>query len=226
MTGHEDGEPPSVPEGAGDSPVEDTTSADAQPTMPERFRQSLVYTVADAMGGEFQHEVGTWLHHNRDRLKRARVGTHGVDLTRRAAWLIEDVDACHAPFASALRGRVLEELGAACKHFDVEPFDVEPFPMQATMYHHHGFYAWHRDRYEDTVTAQRRMAWLYYLHAEPRRFMGGELEFLDGRLVDPQTDTLVIFPAEQLHRVRAVECYTAGVEDARWTINGWLETAP
>ena len=85
-------------------------------------------------------------------------------------------------------------------------------------------------------TATRRISFVYYAHAEPRSFDGGELVLHEpsGRLtaVLPEGDSLVLFPSNVLHEVRPVRPRTnrnvsESLAEGRVTLNGWLcEGAP
>lgn len=75
-------------------------------------------------------------------------------------------------------------------------------------------------------TKSRRISFVYYAHAEPRLFDGGELVLHDpaGRMtvLDPEGDSLVVFPSNVLHEVRPVRLRSDAAEDGRVTLNGWI----
>ena len=85
-------------------------------------------------------------------------------------------------------------------------------------------------------TASRRISFVYYAHAEPRRFDGGELVLHDasGRMtvIAPEGDSIAIFPSNVLHEVRPVRPranrnVSESLAEGRVTLNGWIcEGAP
>lgn len=74
-------------------------------------------------------------------------------------------------------------------------------------------------------TCRRRLSWVYYAHPRPRRFVGGELVVVDGdtlRTLEPEGDSLVVFPSAVHHEIRPVRALTPSLDDARVTLNGWI----
>lgn len=229
MSGHEGG-PGLDPQNAGSpDPVEDAVMSDvpAKPTTPERFRAPRFAVYDGLMGDEFGANVGAWLFHNRDRLKRAGVGDGRVNDQTRIAWCIRQLESV-CPHTTALRAAIFDRLGEACEALEVPTFDPAGWEWNATLHHHGCFYGWHRDvpGAHAGEPGERVLSFVYYLHSTPKLFSGGELEFQDGTLVSPDNDRLVIFPSEQRHQVRLVECWAPGVTHGRFTINGWIRSAP
>jgi Rps23 Pro-64 3,4-dihydroxylase Tpa1-like proline 4-hydroxylase len=82
--------------------------------------------------------------------------------------------------------------------------------------------------------ATRRITGVYYFHATPKRFSGGELRLYDGVLRDgriepastyaelePLDNSLVFFPSELFHEVRPVRADRADFRESRFTVNIW-----
>lgn len=176
---------------------------------PERLRTTRVAVFDDLLEPAFATEAGRWLHHRDDQLVR-----HG-DLPglERFSWELPDVDeAC--PHLAPLRAAVLERLAEVDPGLEVEALDVH------ASLHHAGGHAvkMTRDTDEDP---SRRWAWSYFLHTEPVMFSGGELEFLDGKRVDPKTNRLAIYPADVPRRIRRVSCWGREALHGRWAFYGW-----
>lgn len=74
---------------------------------------------------------------------------------------------------------------------------------------------------------------VYYFHAQPRRFEGGDLRLFrfgtdpteagpdDVRDVEPIDNRMVAFPSWALHEVRPVRCPSRRYADSRFAINCW-----
>jgi hypothetical protein len=101
------------------------------------------------------------------------------------------------------------------------------------------FFGMHTDSGRPAV-ATRRITAVYYFHAMPKRFSGGELRLYDGVLRDghfapggtytdlePLDNSLVFFPAELYHEVRPVRADRTDFRESRFTVNMWyLAVAP
>lgn len=83
----------------------------------------------------------------------------------------------------------------------------------------------------DEVTTQRILSGVYYFHTRPRRFSGGALRlyafgadetsanFVD---LEPEWNTLVVFPSWAAHEVLHVGCPSGQFIDSRFAINCWF----
>lgn len=119
-----------------------------------------------------------------------------------------------------------------------EMLGIAPFPMgeletQVTVSSGGDYFKRHDDN-GSPETRARRISWVYYLHRTPRPFQGGELVVYGARLpdgtpgsyvIEPENDTLIVFPAETLHEVRPVRAPSCSPLDARVTVNGWIREA-
>jgi predicted 2-oxoglutarate/Fe(II)-dependent dioxygenase YbiX len=95
------------------------------------------------------------------------------------------------------------------------------------------FFGVHTDNGRPAVSA-RRITAVYYFHATPKRFSGGELRLYDGVLQDgrvgpgttytklePLDNSLVFFPSQLFHEVRPVQANGGDFRDGRFTVNMW-----
>jgi predicted 2-oxoglutarate/Fe(II)-dependent dioxygenase YbiX len=95
------------------------------------------------------------------------------------------------------------------------------------------FFGIHTDNGRPSV-ATRRITAVYYFHAMPKRFSGGELRLYDGVLRDgriepastytelePLDNSLVFFPSEVFHEVRPVRASRGDFRESRFTVNIW-----
>jgi Rps23 Pro-64 3,4-dihydroxylase Tpa1-like proline 4-hydroxylase len=68
----------------------------------------------------------------------------------------------------------------------------------------------------------REITFVYFLHSEPRGFSGGELVIRPSTAVQPEGDTLVLFPSCSVHEVLPVSVPSGAFADSRFTVNGWI----
>ena len=121
-----------------------------------------------------------------------------------------------------------------CLELRMKPFEVAGTELDVTCYNDGGFYRPHID----TVTGVRRggsdriLSGVYYFHRSPRSFSGGALRLhpfgssegssTDWIDVEPEHNSLVVFPSWARHEVRPVSCPSRRFEDSRFAINCWL----
>lgn len=207
-----------------ESPTRKMLKAESLPPfVPNRFREPIYHVENDLLEAEAVGKIGRWLYENRDKLARGG-DEHGA---QRFNFEIIDVDTVMptellAPFRKALIAKATdpEILAKLC----VPEFDVRYLETHATLYHHGSHFVWHDDApgYGGQLMPTRRVTFCYYMHAEPQRFSGGELEFLDGTAIAPLNNRLVLFHPIQQHRVKRVECWSAHILDGRWALMGWV----
>lgn len=82
---------------------------------------------------------------------------------------------------------------------------------------------------------RRLFSAVYYFHRRPKGFAGGELKLfgfaqvgidnaadLPGEDIEPDDNSLVIFPAWVPHQVQRVTCHSQRFEDYRFAVNCWF----
>lgn len=192
-------------------------------TAAARLRRALVHVSDDVLGDKFGQDLGRWMNANLALMER------GGDAEGRARFNYEVTDVGNhydglAPFHKLL----FEHYEDALEACQVEDFDPRYIETHLTLYHHGSHFVWHDDfpDYDGEFCPTRRLTFCYYLHTQPKMFQGGELEFLDGTLVTPDTDRLVFFHPLQQHRVRRVECYSAAAHHGRVALMGWMHGDP
>lgn len=134
--------------------------------------------------------------------------------------------------ASRIRAAAIE----AVARLQLDPFDFASEEMQFTAHNQGDFYKAHCD-WGAGGAEHRRLTFVYYLHRQPRGFIGGGLRLFDSMeaanhygeraytRVDPADNRLVMFPSYVWHEVEAVNCASGRYEDGRFTINGWFGVA-
>jgi hypothetical protein len=81
-------------------------------------------------------------------------------------------------------------------------------------------------RHLDTTAGNHDLAFVLFLHREPRPFEGGALH-LDGRIgetiIEPAQNSIVFFPVSARARVGVVRAASAALIDSRLTLEGWIQ---
>jgi SM-20-related protein len=190
---------------------------------------------ADCVSGLLEHVVDRQRDFQVGRMHKRQTGETFVDPKVRLSFYLRDLGAFAGPikaFVAAITGPALSAL-----HL-VEP-RVEPKEFEITAYPDGG----HIGEHIDTKTSGKRvrvLSCVYYFAATPRRFSGGALRlyslpsfsrksdeaaalsFVD---VQPDTDTLIVFPSWINHQVLPVRVPSGAWVDSRFTINCWVHRA-
>lgn len=124
------------------------------------------------------------------------------------------------------RARVLETLGPFEEAFlerlrrpQVLDFPLGRIEHQVAASNDGDYFRAHIDGGPDDT---REITFVYFLHSEPRRFSGGELIIRSSTVVQPQGDSLVVFPSCSVHEVLPVRVPSGAFADSRFTVTGWI----
>jgi Rps23 Pro-64 3,4-dihydroxylase Tpa1-like proline 4-hydroxylase len=117
-------------------------------------------------------------------------------------------------------------------------FSLGEVERQLTVHGSGGFFAPHVDT-GHPIVANRRISCVYYFHARPRRFTGGELRLYDTWVtpsgstaagtyttLDPVDNSVVFFPADAFHEVCPVHRESEDFGDSRFTVTIWFREGP
>lgn len=129
-----------------------------------------------------------------------------------------------------LTPRVLPELR-------VQPITVGVVESQVTASIDGSYFGVHTDA--DRINVPKRyLTYVYYFHRSPKGFSGGELRVYDDVLrnnklargetfqtIEPLHNRLVLFWAKAMHEVMPVRMPSHAFGDARFTVNGWVNSA-
>lgn len=143
------------------------------------------------------------------------------------------------PFLEALTP-LIERGRDAC---ELPPFELDGFEATVAVRGEGQAFHWHTDHISYGGPEVRAMTFAFFVHTRPRRWSGGELEFLGGELVEPRHNRLVLFDPYRVHRVRHVHFLPPlghGTEarqrwergepedwaHARWSVAGWFRCRP
>lgn len=136
------------------------------------------------------------------------------------------------PLRPAVEAGFQSALASALSAFGIAAFEPTSLALELAVHGDGDFYGRHIDTY--VRPAQKRgyrvLTGVYYFHAEPKAFRGGELR-LHSLLpveeggshvdIDPASDSLVLFPSWVPHEVRPVSCPGVDFARSRFAINCW-----
>lgn len=136
--------------------------------------------------------------------------------------------------ALAMQGAIAERAPALFAALGLPELEVVEVEVQLTRYGDGEHYGRHFDC-DDRSLQDRAVAWLWYLHTQPRAFEGGALRLYPTALrggrprqapgafveAEPRHNTLACFDTRQLHEVRPVRGAPRWL-DGRFSVNGWI----
>jgi Rps23 Pro-64 3,4-dihydroxylase Tpa1-like proline 4-hydroxylase len=148
-----------------------------------------------------------------------------VDADKRDGVVLYDLGAFHSRFGSMIKSRAMPIAAALGLGADLAPKELE-----LCAYGDGGAFRPHHDIARDPA---RAATCVYYFSRTPRPFTGGQLrlhpwpiplatasrEMLD---VEPECDSLVIFPSILPHEVLPVRSSTGAWSDRRFSLTCWL----
>jgi len=118
----------------------------------------------------------------------------------------------------------------------VQPITVGVVEAQVTASIDGSFFGVHTDADRQKVP-KRYLTYVYYFNQQPKAFSGGELRVYDdvlrnGKLargetfqvIEPLHNRLVLFWARTMHEVMPVRMPSGAFGDARFTVNGWVNS--
>lgn len=156
---------------------------------------------------EFSTEVGAWAYSARTHFERVGDDEGEYEF----AWQLSKLE-LHAPKLFAqLRARIWDALPQAREQikFEGEPRDIA---CEAQLLHHGGKRAWW------IAATPREPRWIYWMHSSPQMFSGGGVETLDGQIIQPRNNRLLLVASQ--HRFQPVECWSAHPIHGSWCLTG------
>jgi len=136
------------------------------------------------------------------------------------------------PLRDELEARFRAVMDEAVAALRLSPFTLAKMELELVAHGDGDFYGRHIDTRTgpaDSAT-QRVLTGVYYFHALPKGFDGGELRLHSiapvdhgGSVLDvaPERDMLLLFPAWAPHEVRPISCPSGAFLDSRFAINCW-----
>ena len=118
----------------------------------------------------------------------------------------------------------------------VQPITVGVVEAQVTASIDGSFFGVHTDADRQKVP-KRYLTYVYYFNRQPKAFSGGELRVYDDvlrnaklargetfQVIEPLHNRLVLFWARTMHEVMPVRMPSGAFGDARFTVNGWVNS--
>jgi len=156
------------------------------------------------------------------------IGT--VDHEYRRSHVLMNLAEHEARFLERIRGM----LPGIFEKLRMKPFEPARAEVQITASNDGDFFRDHSDNGHSDI-ASRALTFVYFFHAEPKPFRGGDLRLYDsrrdrdvwvrhgaGHVIVPEQNQMVFFPSEVVHEITPVICPTKSFGDSRFTVNGWL----
>ncbi len=180
---------------------------------------------ADAHAALFQ-----WTLANEARFTASGVGAEGkVDHAVRRSQTLSDLGPSHTVVEDAVRNGYREWVQALRSSM----FEVGDVELQLAAHNDGAHFQRHVDTqvHAPSGTSIRALSAVYYFFREPKAFFGGALRlfpFGAGQheqtceAVEPEQNTLVVFPAWAMHEVATVRCPSQQFADSRFAVNCWL----
>lgn len=149
----------------------------------------------------------------------------GINLEVRVALNID----LPAPYRSIVRTKVLDLLPTLAPTLGIEPIREPRLEMEMVAHRDGAFFK----RHIDTRTGDKEQEYIrvlsgvYYFHAQPKAFSGGELRLYalgDASFIDivPEHNSLVFFPSWAPHEVMPVSVPSKRFVDSRFAINCFI----
>jgi Rps23 Pro-64 3,4-dihydroxylase Tpa1-like proline 4-hydroxylase len=159
--------------------------------------------------------------------------THDRRADYRQSLVLDPPPALVQPVVERVR-RVMPQILPALR---VPPIMVGTVEAQITASVDGSFFGVHTDADYDKVP-KRYLTYVYYFNRQPKGFSGGELRVYDDMLrnnklaraetfsvVEPRHNRIVFFWARTMHEVVRVQVPSRAFADARFTVNGWINSA-
>jgi SM-20-related protein len=129
-------------------------------------------------------------------------------------------------FKQLLEQKLRDKLDEIHCLLEIKTFPIETFEMQLTSHNNGEYFKHHKDN-GTPETASRQITFVYYFHAIPKQFSGGQLIIYDKEScyeIEPENDSMVLFYSGRKHEVTPVICPSNSFEDGRFTLNGWIRS--
>ena len=174
---------------------------------------------------------------NRDRFKPSQLAGKIIDPTRRRSEQLSDLGPHRRLFEDKLRG-ISEDL---FRRTGTRPFDIDHVELEVVAHNDGAHFNAHsdipigpgRERLggDSSGRHDRLLSGVFYFYREPKAFSGGQLRLFrfgggegpdDHVDLEPEQNSLVIFPSWAVHEVRTIRCPTGRFEDSRFAVDAWL----
>jgi SM-20-related protein len=192
------------------------------------------HVVKSVFGPEMVESLISYAVSNQDRFEQAVVETgYGQKIVPefRISSRLGDFGTLRGEFKERMR----ELLPSLSNEIKATPFELSRLEIELVAHGDGAFYTRHIDTYTGgaaQVGHQRMLSAVYYFHSQPKGFSGGALrlfalrapagEEIEFRDIEPENDTLLVFPSWVPHEVRLVNCPSGSFVHSRFAINCWF----
>lgn len=189
------------------------------------------WVIDDAFGADLAAQLAEFALSRESAFTEATVGKsedRSVRKTVRSSRTMQDLGGVR----DTLEHQFREVLPTALPRLGLAPFALTGLSMELAAHGDGDFYHRHIDTFVGGTAsgADRVLTAVYYFHAMPRAFHGGELRLHALRRaeqggshvdIEPKNDRLLLFPAWAPHEVRPTSCPNGGFAQSRFAINCW-----
>jgi hypothetical protein len=178
-----------------------------------------------------------WAIDNRGRFKATKLAGGLLDPERRISEGLRDL----GPFRPLFEERIGARLDDLFRRTGTRPFAPEHVELELVAHGDGAHFARHTDipigagrtpvGGDGSGKHDRLLSGVYYFHREPKAYAGGALRLYrfgedegpEGWIdVEPEQNSLIVFPAWASHEVRPVSCPSRDFADCRFAVNVWL----
>ncbi len=179
-----------------------------------------------------------WALSSESDFKASRLFGNEVDPGRRMSRSLRDL----GPLRSILERELEAHAPDIFRNTGTRPFQISQYELEMVAYGDGAHFAAHtdipiganhRDHGAQFGGFDRLLSGVYYFHAEPKGFTGGELRLFrfgsdaaeepgDWMDVPPEQNSLVVFPSWARHQVLPVSCPSGAFKDNRFAVNCWM----
>ena len=179
-----------------------------------------------------------WAMEHRDRFKPAKLIGGVVDPKLRISERFLDL----GPFRPLFERRIETMLDDLFRRTGTRSFEPEFYELELVAHNDGAHFTRHTDipfgpgrkplGGDRSGTQDRLLSGVYYFHREPKAFSGGALRLYrfgsngdapnDWIDVEPEQNSLVVFPTWATHEVLPICCPSKDFADSRFAVNVWL----
>jgi Rps23 Pro-64 3,4-dihydroxylase Tpa1-like proline 4-hydroxylase len=187
------------------------------------------------LSGEERKDLLSYALENRERFKPSTVTGDVVNLARRVSETSK-----LGPFRPVFEQKIGALLDDMFHRTGTRPFQPEYYELELVAHGDGAHFAPHTDipvgpgrkpvGGDKSGRQDRLLSGVYYFHREPKAFSGGVLRLYrfggsepgDWIDIEPEQNSLVVFPAWVTHEVRPISCPSNDFADNRFAVNVWL----
>ena len=174
---------------------------------------------------------------SRDRFKPSQLAGKIVDPSRRRSEQLGDLGPHRQLFENKLHA-MADDL---FRSTGTRPFDIDHVELEIVAHNDGAHFNAHsdipigpgRERLggDSSGRHDRLLSGVFYYYREPKAFSGGQLRLFrfgggegpdDYVDLEPEQNSLVIFPSWAVHEVRMIHCPSGRFEDSRFAVDAWL----